>query len=245
VTTFAQRLGSLLLVLVFAMLAAFPVQAGNVSGNMGTVRNVKREILDLAQSYTGQGDPDLAKQRSLDALVQKLISLSPQPPVKDRLTFLEGAWKQVWGPYDYRNEKRGVDPSLGVNEIYQVVFKEGYYYNVSPDFKKGDKAKERIGFLRGEYKLDRQNESLLRVKFTNLYGVNIRPTGKPLWELPALVESDRLEGRRTILPGFVVKLFFGGGALREVYTDEDMRILYGSNGKDFSKEFIYVMTRVK
>lgn len=40
-------------------------------------------------------------------------------------------------------------------------------------------------------------------------------------------------------------MFFGSGALREVYTDEDMRIVYGSDGKDFSKEFIYVMTRMK
>jgi hypothetical protein len=149
------------------------------------------------------------------------------------------------GPYDYRNNKRGVDPSLGVNEIYQVASKDGYYYNVAPDFKKGDKTKERIGFLRGEHKLDPQNESLLRVKFTNLYGVKVRPTGKQLWELPALVESGQLENRKTVIPGFIVKLFFGGGALREVYTDEDMRILYGSNGKDFTKECIYVMTRVK
>ena len=52
----------------------------------------------------------------------------------------------MWGPYDYRNEKRGVDPELGVDEIYQIVFKDGYYYNVSPNFKKGDKTKNGSGF---------------------------------------------------------------------------------------------------
>ena len=151
----------------------------------------------------------------------------------------------MWGPYDYRNEKRGVDPELGVDEIYQIVFKDGYYYNVSPNFKKGDKTKERIGLLRGEYKLAPQDAGLLRVKFTNLYGVNVRPTDKHLWELPALAESGRLENRKTVIPGFIVRLFFGGGALRDANTDEDMRLLYGSNGKDFTKEFIYVMTRMK
>ena len=151
----------------------------------------------------------------------------------------------MWGPYDYRNEKRGVDPELGVDEIYQIVFKDGYYYNASPNFKKGDKTKERIGLLRGEYKLAPQDAGLLRVKFTNLYGVNVRPTDKHLWELPALAESGRLENRKTVIPGFIVRLFFGGGALRDANTDEDMRLLYGSNGKDFTKEFIYVMTRMK
>ena len=240
-----RRMHRFLSILVFATQAAFPVEARDVPEEIEAVRNVKRQILDLAQSYIGQGDPDLAKQRSLDALVQKLIALSPQPPVKDRLTYLRGTWKQVWGPYDYRNGKRGVDPSLGVNEIYQVVFAEGYYYNVAPDYPKGDKMKERVGLLRGAYKPEPQNGSLLRVKFTNLYGVKIGPRDKKLWELPALAESGRLESRRTVLPSFLVKLFFGGGALREVYTDEDMRILYGSNGKDFTKENIYVMTRVK
>lgn len=244
-TGFNARFNSFVFILVFAMVKASPVNAGDAYSKTDTLRNVKQEILELAQSYTGQGDPDLAKQRTLEALVQRLVALSPQPPVKNRLMLLSGAWKQVWGPYDYRNEKRGVDPSLGVNEIYQVVFKEGYYYNVAPDFKKGDKAKERIGLLRGEYKLDPRNEDLLRVKFTDLYGVKVRPTDKHLWDLPALAESGRLENRKTVIPSFIVKLFFGGGALREVYTDEDMRILYGSNGKDFNKEFIYVMTRVK
>ena len=49
----------------------------------------------------------------------------------------------------------------------------------------------------------------------------------------------------TIVPSIIVKLFFGSGALREVYTDTNLRILYGSNGKDFTKEAIYIMTRVK
>jgi hypothetical protein len=209
-TGFYARLSSFLLILVFAMVEGFPAHAGEVSSKTDTVRNVKQEILELAQSYKGQGDPDRAKQRSLEVLVQKLVALSPQTPIKDRLTLLSGAWKQVWGPYDYRNEKRGVDPSLGVNEIYQVVFKEGYYYNVAPDFKQEDRLKERIVLLRGEYKLDPQNEGLLRVKFTNLYGVKFRLTNKHLWELPALAESGQLENRKTVVPGFIVKLFFGG-----------------------------------
>lgn len=213
--------------------------------NDAAIREIKREILSLAQSYTGQGDPDGSKQKSVESLVQKLTSLSPQPPAKDRLHLLYGAWKQVWGPYDYRNDKRGVDPELGVREIYQVVFEGGYYYNVAPSYKKGDRTKEEIGLLRGVFKLDDRDDRLLRVRFTNVSSVKPRPNANPLWDLPALAESGQLKNRTSPLPGFLVRLFFGGGALREVYTDQDMRILYGSNGKDFSKEYIYVMTRAR
>jgi hypothetical protein len=40
-------------------------------------------------------------------------------------------------------------------------------------------------------------------------------------------------------------LFSGGGALRQVYTGGNLRILYGSDSKNFGEELIYVMTRVK
>lgn len=233
------------LLLLFALSIEYRAMAASVTDKNEAAQNVKQELLSLAESYKGLGDPDFSKQQAIEALVQKLVVISPPPPIKDRLTLLYGAWKQVWGPYDYRNNARGVDPELGVDEIYQVVFKEGYYYNVSPNFKNGDKTRERIGFLRGEYKLDPRNENLLRVKFTNLTGIRYRPKDKELWELPVLVEANRLQGRTTLLPGFLVRLFFRGGALQEVYTDEDMRILYGSDGKHFDKRFVYVMTRAK
>lgn len=62
--------------------------------------------------------------------------------MKDWLPLLYGAWKQVWGPCEYRNDLPCVDPELGVDEICQVVFKDGYYHNVSPNFKNGDKTRD-------------------------------------------------------------------------------------------------------
>ena len=206
---------------------------------------IKKEILALAQSYAGQGDPDRSKQRSLDTLIEKLLQASPQPAVKSRLNLIQGAWKQVWGAYDYRGNKRGVDPTLGTGEIYQVVFEQGYYYNISPSYKNGNRATERIGLLRGHFELDPKNENLLRVRFTNLFGLQSRPAGKLLPELAASAESNALPGRKTVIPSFVVKLLSGGGALREVYTDEDMRITYGSDGKNLANDYLYVMTRVQ
>lgn len=209
------------------------------------VASAKNDLLSLAKSFEGQGDPDFSKQRQLDALVEKLLQLSPQPPVKNRLNFIYGTWKQVWGPYEYRNDQRGVDPELGTDEIYQVVSKDGYYYNVSPLYKNGDRNKERIGLLRGEYTLDSKNLNVLRVKFTRYPGVSRRPTDLKLWELAPLAEADELENQITIVPTFIVRLFFRGGALREVYTDSDLRIVYGSSSRNFTKEAIYIMTKVK
>jgi hypothetical protein len=208
------------------------------------VESLKQQIFELAKSYQGQGDPDQSKQKSIEPLVEKLIRLSPMPPIKDRIAILEGAWKQVWGPYDYRNDAGGVDPKIGVAEIYQVVFADGYYYNVSPYYPKGDRSQEQIALLRGEFKLDSKDPNGLKVKFTKYPGVDVRPTNMEIWELAAIAEAGKLENEITIVPTWIVKLFFGGGKLEEVYTDEDMRILFGTSARPEARRSLYVMVRV-
>lgn len=223
----------------------FTMHASLASTHQETVGDLKTQIFNLAKSYEGQGDPDQSKQKTIEVLVDKLIKENPMRPVADRISLLAGAWKQVWGPYDYRNDNGGVDPKLGVNEIYQVVFADGYYYNVAPYYPKNDKSREQIGLLRGEFKLDGSDANGLRVKFTKYPGVQPRPNNMNIWDLAALAEADHLENEITIVPTFIVKLFFGGGKLEEVYTDSDMRILYGSKGKKNARRSIYIMSRVQ
>ncbi len=201
---------------------------------------IKADILAMAQRYVGQGDPDFKKQRALEVLVAELLTAAPQPPVKDRLDLLAGPWHQVWGPYDYRGGDRGsVDPKITVDEIYQVVFRDGYYYNVNPV-----RGKARIALLRGEYQLVPGHADMLKVRFTRFPGNKGRPEDIPLWELAAMAEAGTLPAKTTIVPGFIVRWFFGGGYLREVYTDEDMRITYGGDDVDDRREeHIYIMTR--
>lgn len=214
-----------------------------IVANEQDAEQVKIEIIALAQTFTGQGDPDFRKQHALDVLVNKLLALRPQPPIKDRLSSLYGPWQQVWGPYEYRKNDRSVDPTLGVDEIYQVVFPGGYYYNVSPNYKNGDRSKERIGLLRGEFKLDSREPNTLRVQFTKSTRIPARINGKNLWDLAELSEARTLPNEQTTLPSWLVKILLGGGALREVYTDQDLRIAYGSNGKAIAKEALYVLVR--
>jgi hypothetical protein len=217
----------------------------HAQGSQDEVDQVKQQIIGLAQSFEGQGDPDYSRQKALEPLVQKLLQLAPQPSVVNRLHILYGPWRQVWGAYDYRDDDRGVDPELGTKEIYQVVFEGGYYYNVSYNYKNGDPNEERIGLLRGVFRADEYDHNILRVKFTRYPGAKARIAGKELWELPAIVEAEALPNEITIVPTWIVRLFFGGGALREVYTDSNLRITYGSNGRHFDREFIYIMVRAK
>ena len=206
------------------------------------VAAIKADILALAQSFAGQGDPDFSRQEALEKLVTELLAAAPQPPVAARLDLLAGPWYQVWGPYDYRGGDRGtVDPKITVDEIYQVVFRDGYYYNVNPV-----RGKSRIALLRGEFQPVPGYPDMLKVRFTRFPGNKGRPEDIPLWELAALAEAGELPAGTTIVPGFIVRWFFGGGFLREVYTDADMRITYGGDRvDDRADEHIYIMTRAR
>lgn len=204
------------------------------------VSTIKAEIVTLARSFAGQGDEDFSRQKRLQPLVAELLRAAPQPLVKDRIDLLSGAWRQIWGPYDYRNsDARGIDPDTTPDEIYQVVFPGGYYWNVTPQ-----RGSDKIVLLRGEYAPVGET-NFVKARFTRFPGNKGRPEGLQLWKLAALAERRQLPNPVTIVPEFVVSLFFGGGYLREVYTDRDLRITYGgSSMADRSTEFIYVMERV-
>ena len=211
--------------------------------NISRVQFLKENIVELASGFQGLGDPDSRIQKQLEPLVEELVTLTNPPPVQQRLPLLYGVWKQVWGPYDYRNNDRGVDPTLETKEIYQVISPKGFYYNVSPNYKKGDRNRVRTNYLKGVYKLSKNNSNGLDVRFDKFVAIPQRPEGN-IYDYVNEAENDRLPGQITVLPKLFVKLFFGGGTLIEVYTDEDIRILYGSNGSNFKNKYLYIMTKV-
>lgn len=219
--------------------------ASSASLDTQRLNEIKTQIVELANSYSGQGDPDQSKQKNFEGLIQELIQTNPMSPIRDRIQTLAGTWKQVWGPYEFRKDDGSIDPTIGIDEIYQVVSAEGYYYNVAPYFPSGDRSQEQVGLLRGEYVLDENDQNGLRVKFTDYPGVDPRPKDVPIWSLAPLAEAGLLENQITIVPSWVVQIFFGGGKLEEVYTDEDLRIVYGSKGTPASRRSLFIMTRVK
>lgn len=209
---------------------------------------LKSEIVRIAENFKGQGDPDLKIQNLLVPYVNKLIEINPQGTVQDRLNYLVGSWQQVWGPYDYRSDDRGVDLSIDPENIYQVIFQDGesngYYYNVSNTRNKKTLESRGTSFLRGEFKV--VDDTGLRVRFTSLKRIKTRPPeGLSYTDLPELVENNNLDKVKKVLPNWFVKLTFGGGILREVYTDESMRLAYGTDYDEFDVPYLYVMTRAE
>jgi len=226
-------------------LSLFIISATSFSKDMTrmSLEDLKAELVFKASKYIGQGDPDFKIQNELEPYVNQILKINPQPPVRERLPLLYGVWKQVWGPYEYRKDDRSVDPTLGVNEIYQVVDQDGFYYNVSPNYKDGDRNKERINYLKGQYKLSKTNPNGLDVKFLKFLGMSKRPVARPIYDFVKEAEDETLPNQVTVVPWPIVRLFFGGGTLQEVYTDESIRILYGSNNDEFKKRYLYVMVR--
>ncbi len=210
--------------------------------SLNDLPSLKKEILKIAEFYLGQPDQDFKIQNTLVPYVDKLIELNPQPPVEERLDLLDGRWQQVWGPYEYRKYDRTVDPTLDTSKIYQVVFKEGYYYNVSNVLDEDTRKSRGTTLLRGEFKLG--GGVKLPVRFTSLRRIKtFPPRGLSYTDLAELAENDQLEGLKKVLPNWVVKLFFGRGVLNEVYTDEDLRITYGTS-KQADAPFLYILKRV-
>lgn len=223
------------LAIITVIICTSPLKA-----NEADILQLKQEIFTLAESFKGQGDPDFVKQKQLDVLVDQLLAVSKPKPLSERINYLYGNWEQVWGPYDYRNKKRGIDPKIKQDEIYQVVFPAGYYYNVNPIEEGNIESKTRIGLLRGQYEIV---DDKLKLKFTDYKGNLGYPTNYQLWQLAELAENNELPNKISIVPSWIVRLFFGGGYLREVYTDADMRISYGSGDGEKKYEYIYIMRR--
>ena len=202
---------------------------------------IKADILRLARSFFGQGDHDFSRQRALNVLVDELLAVAPQPPVSQRLHLLQGAWKQVWGPYDYRDDKRGIDPRFTLDQMYQVVFPLGVYYNVSP-FQ--GRHGEMVSLLRGEYSLVEGYPNMIAGELTDFWGNQGWPKDIPVWEFPAMAERETLPRRRVIVPSFIIWFFADTGYFREVYTDRELRITYGGDSlTERDDEYIYILVR--
>jgi len=211
--------------------------------DLNNVDDLKAEILLIAQDNLGKPDQDFRIQNTLVPYVNKLLKVAPQKPIKERITALVGRWQQVWGPYEYRKYDRTVDPTTDPSLIFQVIFKGGYYYNVANTIDEKTGLSDGTTLLRGKFKIGAGND--LNVRFTNLKKINgFPPAGLSYTDLAALSENDELEGERTVLPGFIVRLFFGGGTLKEVYTDDTMRITYGTS-RQADAPFLYVLKRVQ
>lgn len=205
----------------------------------------KADLLSLAARFGGREDPGAIHQTELSVVLARLLEASPEIPLRARKELLLGAWRQVFGPMDYHGGERGFDPALRANEIYQVVLEGGVLYNVTPLVEPRSGTIARTALLRGEYAPEPGTDDVLRVRFTSFRGLRGGlPEGRNLADLPALAERGELGDVPSITPAWVVRAFFRGGVLHEVYTDHDLRVLYGASAPDADDRYLYVMRRV-
>ena len=186
-----------------------------------SIDQLKSEILSISAQYTNEIELADEAREILQPLVDELVALTPVRTEAEKLDQVAGGWKNVWS---FRTFGFGIDN----NQVYQIVSKDGYYYN----FSKINLGKvEFATFLRGAYE---DVGEQLRIEFTNN---NIRlgfyPLGTNLMELGESFEAGEI--RSVAIPGPIGVT----GDLINLYVDEDLRIVTGrSDGETVDDLFI-------
>lgn len=198
------------------------------------IQELKKEILDIA--FTAQGtydsdDNDPEVRERLDPLVDELVSLAPVKTEFEKLADVIGTWYQVWSDGPSGN------PGAGAlaDSIWQVVFPEGYYWNVS---RSQNGTFQSMGYLRGIFAVNANN---LTIEFT-------KSVFSPQWSFAEptrqamLAEFGSFDTHPTPYPPNTSPLG-KKGYLANVYVDEDLRICRGG-GADFgSGTYLYILER--
>jgi hypothetical protein len=143
-----------------------------------------------------------------------------------------GPWRQVFGPYSASGD--GTIPFCSrTDQIYQIIFPEGLFYNVALFEKAGVKI---VFLLKGNYKITAE---AIDGKFVrNSFIANNIPQ-EELFNLPAKVEEGSISAIH--LPRQLPPVG-QGGQLFEVYADKDIRILRGQTPQ-FKRPALYIMER--
>jgi hypothetical protein len=202
-----------------------------VSIETSEVTKLKAAILSNAKSFRGKCDADdnLPEFRKiLDPLVDRLVEITPKQTEAEKLPRVAGSWEQIWA-----DQAGGApDTCISAKDIYQVVFKEGYYWNISKNITAKGQS---LGLLRGTYQV---LPELLRIEFTGLAFSPTYPSpGTDLTRLATRAESREF----TALP----KVFPVGlkGDLANVYVDRFLRIVRGKSDGDNERTSLFVLIR--
>ena len=197
------------------------------------VTELKNEIMTMARSYEGKPDTEGKLQNALEDKVQQLERIIPYLSMSERAQKIVGEWRQVFGPYS--KDADGKVPGSSVTEhIYQVIFPNGFFYNVALAKIAGVKS---VVLLKGKYNVTNDAVEALFVK--NSVMVTNLPTTK-FYELPAKLERGEIKviSLPDALPPVGTK-----GQLIEVYADKEIRILRGKS-PTFKKTALLIMERM-
>lgn len=197
------------------------------------IGELKAQILQLAEAAQGEcedQDNDPRVRQELDPLISELVSLVPDKPEGEELPEVTGAWQQVWSDLP-APAFEGL--CISAQDTYQVVF-NGYYYNIS-NLSIGDL--DLTSFLRGVY--DVQPE-YLPIEFTKTtYVEGSLKVGTDLTGLAQQVENGQLQQIPNAPPDGAAGT---RGELKNLYVDEELRIITGAEPLEQSEVFILKRT---
>jgi hypothetical protein len=184
------------------------------------VKALKTSILKIAEAASNtqcdQDDnyPEITKL--LSQLTNELVSLTPAQTEAEKLPKVAGGWKQVWANLDSSSPD-----CISADDIYQVVFAEGYYWNISKNISSTGEAG---GFLRGKYEV---TDNFLAIEFTDIaVSPTYFSTGTDLVDLATRAEQKEFIALPPNVPVGVK------GELYNVYVDDTLRIVTGNDDLD-------------
>jgi hypothetical protein len=210
---------------------AQPQSGIGVSIEPAEVTTLKAAIVNTAKSFQGKCDADdnLPEfRKKLDPLINRLVEITPKQTEAQKLPRVAGGWQQVWA------DQVGGAPGTCVSgsDIYQVVFREGYYWNISKNITASGQS---LGLLRGTYQV---LPDLLRIEFTDLaFSPKYPPVGTDLVKLATRAEQREFTAFPKVFPVGLK------GDLANVYVDRSIRIVRGKSDADANTTSLFILVK--
>jgi hypothetical protein len=195
---------------------------------------LKSLILTTAENARGDCDNDdnlELTRRTLNELIDQLVSIAPQRTEAEKLIEVAGAWQQVWSDNVIANVP-GV--CFEAEDIYQVVSPDGFYWNI---FQARFLGLNFTGYIRGEYTVE---DAYLPTAITgNFFATGALTSGADLLNLAQRAENGEIS-RAILVPSLPIN--GDTGRMGNLYVDEDLRIV--TDGRSAAEsETIFVMRR--
>lgn len=197
------------------------------------VQQLKQQILQITLNAEAKTRNVAQVRKTLDPLIAELVSLVPSRTEGEKLVQVIGAWQQVWT--DGVEIFQGPQPGrFDLSDVFQVVFPNGYYYNIARYQRPGI---DWTVFIRGSFVV--QPESL-NVTFTKyVYGNGWLFTGSDLLYQALRAEAGAFDAQPFNPPNNPVGL--PQLPLSNIYVDNDFRLLQAGSGPRSS---LFVLVRV-
>ena len=181
------------------------------------IAGLRAEIFEIAEAAQGDcdgQDNSPAVRERISELIDQLALLTPTRTESEKLSDIVGGWQQIWSDTRFTSIP-GV--CFEAEDIYQVVYPDGFYYNISQVRFLG---RTYTNYTRGEYEV---GTDFLPIVFTNNFFARggLEP-GTNLVDLGLQAENGEI-ARAPFIPS--IPLNGATGRLGNWYVDEELRVI--------------------